>query len=173
MAEGHARRSDGVFLNHLRIALGSRAELSTEVEAAARLGFLKAESATALLAQIDQTGQMLHGLRRSIERRRTGLVSAVTVVSLSLWFGCFDCELNSLKPAPRAPRAAPDAPRTTPRAPPTAHPVCRTPHPSFLTRTDHTLISGRVSVPRCLDWRLRTPFLLPLSIGVRLEAQGL
>ena len=80
VAEGHARRSDGVFLNHLRIALGSRAELSTEVEAAARLGFLKAERATALLAQIDQTGQMLHGLRRSIERRRTGLVSAVTVV---------------------------------------------------------------------------------------------
>lgn len=79
VAEGHARRSDGAFLNHLRIALGSRAELSTEVEAAARLGFLKAEIASALLSQIDQTGQMLHGLRRSIERRRTGFVSAVTV----------------------------------------------------------------------------------------------
>ena len=36
--------------------------------------------------------------------------------SLSLWFGCFDCELNSLKPAPCAPRPAP-APRTAPRAP--------------------------------------------------------
>jgi len=79
VAEGHARRSDGAFLNHLRIALGSRAELSTEVEAAARLGFLKAEIAAALLSQTDQTGQMLHGLRRSIERRRTGFVSAVTV----------------------------------------------------------------------------------------------
>jgi len=33
IAEGHARRSDGAYLNHLRIALGSQAELLTEIEA--------------------------------------------------------------------------------------------------------------------------------------------
>lgn len=30
IAEGHARRSDGAYLNHLRIALGSQAELLTD-----------------------------------------------------------------------------------------------------------------------------------------------
>jgi four helix bundle protein len=79
VAEGHARRSDGAFLNHLRIALGSQAELTTEVEAAARLGFLSADRTAGLIGQIDQLRQMLHGLRRSVEHRRAGFVSVVTL----------------------------------------------------------------------------------------------
>ena len=79
IAEGHARRSDGAYLNHLRIALGSQAELLTEIEAAARLNFLNSETATALVAQVDQVRQVLHGLRRSLEHRREGFISAVTL----------------------------------------------------------------------------------------------
>ena len=79
VAEGHARRSDGAYLNHLRIALGSQAELLTEIEAAMRLQFLSAQTAATLIAQVDEVRRMLHGLRRSLERRRNGLVSAVTV----------------------------------------------------------------------------------------------
>ena len=78
VAEGHARRSDGAYLNHLRIALGSQAELGTEVEVALRLGFLSKEVAATLLSEIGSIRRMLHGLRRSIERRRqAGLSSAI------------------------------------------------------------------------------------------------
>lgn len=79
VAEGHARRSGGAYLNHIRIALGSQAELLTEIEAAARLGFLSSQTTAALQSQVDRVRQMLHGLRRSLERRRDGLVSAVSL----------------------------------------------------------------------------------------------
>jgi four helix bundle protein len=86
VAEGHARRSDAVFLNHVKIALGSAAELSTQVEAAQRLGFLDEAVAAALLAETERTRQMLHGLRRSLERSRqvaAGLASAGVLLVLA------------------------------------------------------------------------------------------
>jgi four helix bundle protein len=89
VAEGHARRSDGVFLNHVKIALGSAAELSTQVEAARRLGFLDEAVAAALLAETERTRQMLHGLRRSLERSRqvaAGLASAGVLLVLAYVF---------------------------------------------------------------------------------------
>ncbi|MBA2303420.1 MAG: four helix bundle protein [Acidobacteria bacterium] len=70
VAEGHARRSDGAYLNHIRIALSSQAELATQIEVASRLDFLSRDRAEPLLAAIDRLRQMLHGLRRSLERRR-------------------------------------------------------------------------------------------------------
>jgi four helix bundle protein len=85
VAEGHARRSDAAFLNHVKIALGSEAELSTQVEAARRLGLLEEAVAVALLAESDRTRQMLHGLRRTLERSRqvsAGLTSAGVLVVL-------------------------------------------------------------------------------------------
>ena len=87
VAEGHARRSDGAFLNHVKIALGSAAELSTQVEAARRLGFLAEDVATTLLAEGERTRQMLHGLRRSLERSRqisAGLASAGLLLILAI-----------------------------------------------------------------------------------------
>jgi four helix bundle protein len=83
VAEGHARRNDAVFLNHLRIALGSQAELWTEVELASRLGYISGQTCARLQVQIDETRRMLHGLRRSIEQRRQSLVP-LTVVGLLL-----------------------------------------------------------------------------------------
>ena len=68
VAEGHARRSDGAFLNHVKIALGSQAELMTQIEVARRLGYLQDDMATTIEADIDRTRQMLHGLRRTLER---------------------------------------------------------------------------------------------------------
>ena len=87
VAEGHARRSDGAYLNHVKIALGSQAELDTQVEIAKRLGYVEEVRAEALLKHIDRTRQMLHGLRRSLERRRyvaaTGLIAwLLSAVSL-------------------------------------------------------------------------------------------
>jgi four helix bundle protein len=70
VAEGHARRSDGAYLNHVRIALGSQAELGTGLEIASRLGYLSNEVSNMLIARVDEVRRMLHGLRRSLERRR-------------------------------------------------------------------------------------------------------
>ena len=70
IAEGHARRSDGAYLNHIRVALGSQAELGTQIEAAARLGFMESARAASLLSDVDRVRQLLHGLRRSLETRR-------------------------------------------------------------------------------------------------------
>jgi len=82
VAEGHARRSDGAYLNHIRIALGSQAELATEIEAAERLGFLSTDRVASLQAEIDRVRQMLHGLRRSLERRRQAAIASRTLAVL-------------------------------------------------------------------------------------------
>jgi four helix bundle protein len=82
IAEGHARRSDGSYLHHIKIALGSQAELGTQVEAAYRLGYLEGDAAKRLLAEIDRVRQLLHGLRRSLERRRQALLGLTSVAVL-------------------------------------------------------------------------------------------
>ena len=69
LAEGHTR-GGGAYLNHLRIALGSQAELSTEIEAARRLGMLLPGAADTLDAQLTEVRLMLYGLLAALERRR-------------------------------------------------------------------------------------------------------
>ena len=69
IAEGHARKSDGAYFNHVGIALGSLAEVGTQLELAARLRFLDEGQSTELQKEVGRVRQMLHGLRRSIERR--------------------------------------------------------------------------------------------------------
>jgi four helix bundle protein len=68
IAEGHARRGRA-YRNHVLIALGSTAELETHLEAAVRLQFLTAVDVRAAVDLIARVGQMLHGLRRSLQRR--------------------------------------------------------------------------------------------------------
>jgi four helix bundle protein len=57
---------DGVFLRHTRIAIGSLAELETQIEIATRLGLTSADVVRALENQMKRTGQLLHGLRRML-----------------------------------------------------------------------------------------------------------
>jgi four helix bundle protein len=66
IAEGQARSSSKEFLHFLSIALGSLAELETQIELANRLGYMEAEAA---LAQTDLLGKKLHCLRTSIRNR--------------------------------------------------------------------------------------------------------
>jgi four helix bundle protein len=82
IAEGHARRSDGSYLNHVRIALGSLAELATQLEVATRLSYLDERRSSALTGNVDRSRQMLHGLRRALERKRMAVVSS----ALLGWF---------------------------------------------------------------------------------------
>ena len=66
IAEGHAYRSDRVFLRHIRIALGSLAELETQIEVAIRLKYLAQNGELLLRSNIDRTGQLLNGFRRTL-----------------------------------------------------------------------------------------------------------
>ena len=65
IAEGH-QRSRAAYVNHVQIALGSLAELETQLELARRLRFCREEDAPALQLPVDRTGQLLHGLLRSL-----------------------------------------------------------------------------------------------------------
>ena len=82
VAEGHARKSDGAFLNHVRIALGSLAELGTQLEVATRLDYLDGERSAMVFREVDRSRQMLHGLRRSLERKRAAVVSSALLAWL-------------------------------------------------------------------------------------------
>lgn len=66
IAEGHARKSTGAFVNHLSIAAGSLAELETQIMLAERLGFCTGETSLSLLASTDEIGRMLSGLKTSL-----------------------------------------------------------------------------------------------------------
>lgn len=69
VAEGHNRHPDKAYLNHVNIALGSQGELDTQLEIAVRRGYISAEKIAPALDKLARTGQMLHGLQRSFERR--------------------------------------------------------------------------------------------------------
>jgi four helix bundle protein len=67
LAEGHNRRSRNAFANHVSIALGSQAELETQLDLAMRLGFASKDAAGPVLVLAAEVGRMLHGLIRSLE----------------------------------------------------------------------------------------------------------
>lgn len=67
IAEGHAYGSDNVLMRHIRIALGSLAELETQVEIGVRLGLLESDITRDVLEQFVRTGQLLNGLKRALE----------------------------------------------------------------------------------------------------------
>jgi four helix bundle protein len=67
IAEGQGRRSKGDFARFLGIALGSIAEVETQVILAQRLGYLDATVAEGLLGQADRIGRMLLSLRRKMQ----------------------------------------------------------------------------------------------------------
>jgi four helix bundle protein len=65
IAEGH-RRTRAAYLNHLQIALGSVAELETQLLLAVRLRMCVEGDAAVPQAAIDRVGQLLHALLRSL-----------------------------------------------------------------------------------------------------------
>ena len=69
IAEGLARGTVLVGLHFLRIAIGSAAELDTQLELAVRLRFVTAEGNRELDRQLERVRQMLYGMRREHQRR--------------------------------------------------------------------------------------------------------
>jgi four helix bundle protein len=65
IAEGWARPTK-VYINHLSIALGSEAELQSELRHAANTNLAKPDEIESLLARTSEIGRMLRGLVRSL-----------------------------------------------------------------------------------------------------------
>jgi four helix bundle protein len=66
IAEGHNRHARNVFLQHVNIALGSAAELDTQIEIGVRLGYLTSADAGAFIQKLGRIGQMLRRLQQSL-----------------------------------------------------------------------------------------------------------
>lgn len=69
IAEGHGRGSTREFLRFISIAIGSTAELKTQLKLARRLGFAETTAIDHTVHRLDELGKMLHGLRASLTRR--------------------------------------------------------------------------------------------------------
>jgi four helix bundle protein len=69
IAEGQARRTIRACLNHLGIALGSYAELDTQLEVSRRLAYAIPAEAEDLQRCIDSGRRLVHGLYRAKQRR--------------------------------------------------------------------------------------------------------
>jgi four helix bundle protein len=73
VAEGHAFRFQRrAYLRHVRIALGSFAELETQLEVVARLRLVDTSVLESLAAPMTRSGQLLHGLLRSLRKAGEG-----------------------------------------------------------------------------------------------------
>lgn len=70
IAEGHARDSSKEFMQFVRIARGSLAELETLITIAGELDYLENTLHKEFLSDCDQIGRMLTGLRKSILQRQ-------------------------------------------------------------------------------------------------------
>ena len=66
VAEGHSFGTDPMLAKHLRTALGSVGELETQIELAVRLKYFTERDVRAAVEQLKRSGQLLHGLLRSV-----------------------------------------------------------------------------------------------------------
>ncbi|MFZ5523886.1 MAG: four helix bundle protein [Pseudomonadota bacterium] len=66
IAEGHGRNSHKEFNHFLGIALGSLAELETQLILAQHLKYLTEEAISPVLQNADEIGKMLKGLQKSL-----------------------------------------------------------------------------------------------------------
>jgi four helix bundle protein len=79
VAESHGRGVVRGCLYFLNVAIGSTAELDTQLEAARRLRFVSTRDARDLQNSIDRVRQLLYGLRREKERQIASPVVSVLV----------------------------------------------------------------------------------------------
>ena len=71
VAEGHNRHAPKAYLNHVNIALGSHAELDTQVEMAIRLRYVERLELATFLEVSSRVGKMLRRLQQSPEASPT------------------------------------------------------------------------------------------------------
>ena len=66
IAEGHARKSRIEFRQFIFIALGSLAELETQLLLSNKLDFISKEEIEGIMLQLNTLGKMLRGLSKSL-----------------------------------------------------------------------------------------------------------
>jgi four helix bundle protein len=67
IAEGHARNSDNEFNRFLGIALGSLAELETQLIITERLRYIESDRINPVLTRCDDIGKMIRGLKKVVK----------------------------------------------------------------------------------------------------------
>ena len=67
IAEGFSRHSRPAYINHLRIAHASGAELETQVEVGRRVELIEPRVMEMLIGDSQEIGRMLNGLVKSLE----------------------------------------------------------------------------------------------------------
>lgn len=67
LAEGHTRDSTKEFLHFISIALGSLAELETQLILAQRFKYLNTNDLTTIFVKTEAVGKMLRGLQRTLK----------------------------------------------------------------------------------------------------------
>ena len=71
LAEGQARSTTGQFQHFINIAIGSIAELETQILLSSELGYLKADRYQHLLERLNTIGKMLRGLDKALTNRKS------------------------------------------------------------------------------------------------------
>ena len=71
VAEGHNRHAPKAYLNHVNIALGSHAELDTQVEMVIRLRYVERLELATFLEVSSRVGKTLRRLQQSLEASPT------------------------------------------------------------------------------------------------------
>jgi four helix bundle protein len=87
IAEGQASGPGARYRHHVRIAIGSLAELETQLEIAMRLNLVSGDAHRAISDQVARTGKLLHGLARSLWRRMA--IGSLAFCALSLGSAAF------------------------------------------------------------------------------------
>ena len=86
IAEGEGHGATLRNRNHVRIAAGSVAELSTCVEICLRVGYVDSQIASKLQEELTRTRKLVHGLQNSILRRIAAEGTKTGLVVLACWY---------------------------------------------------------------------------------------
>jgi four helix bundle protein len=86
IAEGHAHRGIRNYLRHVRIALGSHAELDTQLEIASRLKLIGQHRLEAIASEVNRCRQLLHGLQRALAWRTLGAATMMGAITAAAHF---------------------------------------------------------------------------------------
>ena len=69
IAEGHERQHTNEFVQMISVALGSLAELETQLEVSRRMKLISEEDVGMISSSCRKVGKMLNGLRKSLAQR--------------------------------------------------------------------------------------------------------
>ena len=69
IAEGHAREHLKEYLHHLSIALGSLAEVETQLELCVRLHYVSRDNGVDMFEQTSALGRQIHALRNAWKKK--------------------------------------------------------------------------------------------------------